>query len=120
MSWFDKPVLANLDVERVLCEVRGMRADYQLGRSEWKSAGELERTMAIKYKFLHENYPPIFNMVMSASYDYERLKFMLEMAKKVERKEIAEHDASVAVGERLVNEVVKPQLKEPKQGSLGK
>lgn len=111
MSWFDKPVLANLDVERVLCEVRGMREEYIAGRAAWISSSQLEANLSGKYKFIYENYQPIFRMVMSQSYDYDRLKYMLEMAKKVERKEIKEHDASVAVGERLVNDVVKPQLK---------
>ena len=32
------------------------------------------------------------------------------MAKRVEDKDIAEHDASVAVGQRLVDDIVKPQL----------
>ena len=111
MSWIEKPVLANLDVTRVLTDVRNMRDDYNRARGEYKMASEIERELRGKYKFLQENYEPIFKMVMSPSYDYDRLKFMLEMAKKVEKKEMAEHDASVAVGERLVNEVVKPQLK---------
>lgn len=111
MSWYDKPVLSNLDVERVLGDVRGMREEYVAGRAAWVSSSELESRLSQKYKFLYENYEPIFKMVMSQSYNYDRLKYMLEMAKRVERKEIKEHDASVAVGERLVNDVVKPQLK---------
>ena len=33
------------------------------------------------------------------------------MAEKVKNKDIQEHDASVAVGQRLVDDIVKPQLK---------
>ena len=40
----------------------------------------------------------------------ERLKFMLNMAIKVKENDILEHDASVAVGQRLVDDIVKPQL----------
>ena len=45
----------------------------------------------------------------------ERLLYMLQMAERVENKEIAEHDASVAVGQRLVDDIVKPQLKSMKK-----
>ena len=40
----------------------------------------------------------------------QRLKYMIDMARRVQKKDIAEHDASVAVGQRLVDDIVKPQL----------
>ncbi len=113
MEWLKKPALPNLDVKRVLEDVQDMRADYQRMRTEWRPRHEIESTLRGRYEFLHDNYLSIWKMVQSESYDFNRLKYMLEMAKRVETKDIAEHDASVAVGERLVNEVVKPQLKSP-------
>ena len=39
-----------------------------------------------------------------------RLEYMINMAEKVENKEMKEHDASVAVGQVLVDDIVKPSL----------
>lgn len=64
-------------------------------------------------KELLEKYSSVFNIVFSDKFDklgYERLMYMFKMAERVESKDIAEHDASVAVGQRLVDDIVKPQL----------
>ena len=42
--------------------------------------------------------------------DMNRLKFMLNMINKVNNNEITEHNASVQIGEKLVNEYVKPMI----------
>ena len=41
---------------------------------------------------------------------------MLNMAVKVDENKVPEHDASVAVGQRLVDEIVKPQISQNKKG----
>ena len=43
--------------------------------------------------------------------DIERLTYMINMVKKVKSNEISDHDASVKVGERLVDEFVNPKLR---------
>jgi len=42
--------------------------------------------------------------------DMDRMKFMLTKAAEVRNGGISEHDASVAVGQVLVDDIVKPQL----------
>ena len=64
-------------------------------------------------KELVEKYSSVFSIVFSDKFNksgYERLMYMFKMAERVENKDIAEHDASVAVGQRLVDDIVKPQL----------
>lgn len=69
-----------------------------------------QNKMKTTYKTLYDSHPAIFKIAISPSYDYDRLKYMLEMADKIKKNKITEHDASVKVGEVLVNELVKPQL----------
>lgn len=67
--------------------------------------------MMSKYPELGREYPSIIRIAGSEHYDAKRLLFMLEMANKIGRKEISEHDASVAVGQELVDNIVKPRLR---------
>jgi hypothetical protein len=62
---------------------------------------------------INDTYPSIINIIASRNFDMEgvkRLEYMIQMAQKVERKEVKEHDASVAVGQVLVDDIVKPAL----------
>ena len=64
-------------------------------------------------KELVKRYSSIFNVLTKDTFvlkDLERLKYMLNMAEKVNDNKLAEHDASVAVGQRLVDDIVKPQI----------
>ena len=48
---------------------------------------------------------PAFDM-----HGLQRLEYMIKMSDELKKKKITEHDASVAVGQRLVDDIVKPQL----------
>lgn len=65
------------------------------------------------YKDINKSYPAVFNMIFNPKFNLfslNRLRYMINMALKIEKKDITEHDASVAVGQKLVDEIVKPQL----------
>tara|TARA_B100001093_G_C26728673_1_gene971170 strand:- start:589 stop:933 length:345 start_codon:yes stop_codon:yes gene_type:complete len=101
----------NLDIEKVLTASKNLNMEYidnlatnNLNESKFKE------TMLQKYESLFKNFEPIFNISISKSYDYNRLNFMLNMAKKVQNDEITEHNASIEVGQVLVDQIVKPQL----------
>ena len=62
---------------------------------------------------INDTYPSIVNIIGSDKFDMggvKRLEYMVMMAEKVERNELKEHDASVAVGQVLVDDIVKPAL----------
>lgn len=101
----------NLNVEKVLEDSKNVNMRYidNLATKEL-SAAEFISRMEKTYSEFVENYEPIFKMSISQSYDYNRLKYMLELAKQVQKEEITEHSASVKVGQILVDEIVKPQL----------
>lgn len=75
---------------------------------------ELKNEIEEEYKNEIKTYSSIMTLLFGNSLSndiFNRLEFMLNMAEKIENKDMVEHDASVAVGQRLVDDIVKPQLK---------
>ena len=106
------------DLRQVVLE---LREEMKKEDSLWLSSPEeFESQTLEKHKELNEKYSGVFKMLFAnkdqkQDSHIERLLYMLQMAERVENKEIAEHDASVAVGQRLVDDIVKPQLKSMKK-----
>lgn len=94
-------------MEKVLTDSQKLNNDFMNNRGAIES---FNKKMQEKYKDLFTEYKSIYRISMTDKYDHARLRFMLEMSEKIKNKEITEHDASVQVGEVLVNEIVKPQL----------
>ena len=67
-------------------------------------------TLMIEYNELYDMYPSIFKMACKGDMNIERLTYMLDMLDKIKNNNITEHDASVNVGQVLVDEIVKPNL----------
>ena len=63
-----------------------------------------------KYKEFSDNYPIIFLSTINNNLDINKFTGMVKMAEDVSNKKISQHDASVKVGESLVNEYVKPKI----------
>ena len=57
-----------------------------------------------------EKYPTIYMKIKNDSLNDEQFGFMLDMLSRVKNNDMTQHNASVAVGERLVNEFVMPAL----------
>ena len=74
------------------------------------SKNDFTNQMKKEFNKLLESMESVFNISLSDSYDYNRLKYMFEMSKKVKNNDISEHDASVEVGQILVDKIVKPQI----------
>ena len=75
---------------------------------------ELKNEIEKEYKNEIKTYSSIMTLLFGNSLSndiFNRLEFMLNMAEKIENKDMVEHDASVAVGQRLVDDIVKPQSK---------
>ena len=65
-----------------------------------------------EFKEFFEKFPTIFNKVVEGTMEMGRLKFMLKMIKEIENKKISKHEASIVVGKELVENIVKPQMKD--------
>lgn len=55
-------------------------------------------------------FPSLFSMILTRTYNREILETMLHQLEKVENGNTSQHNASVAVGSILVDRIVKPQL----------
>lgn len=64
-----------------------------------------------EYHEFNDSYPAIFKMTCDGTMDINRLRFMLNMKNNIDNNQITEHNASVEVGQLLVDEIIKPQLK---------
>jgi len=78
------------------------------------SKNEFTNQMKKEFNELFESMESVFNISLSDSYDYNRLEYMFKMSNKVRNNEVSEHDASVEVGQVLVDKIVKPQIEKPK------
>ena len=79
---------------------------------ELKKNNEENFVSEIKSKFndFSENYPGIFEKILDNSIEDIQFSLMLEMLDKIQNNQMSEHDASVKVGESLVNKYVKPVI----------
>ena len=99
--------------------IQKFKEDYENNDSLYYT-NKTEYTNYINSTFtnIKEKYPAIITILLGKEFNesyFDRLDFMLNMAEKVENKDMVEHDASVAVGQRLVDDIVKPQLERNKQ-----
>ena len=103
-------------------EMRIMVEDFKTNFSNKESLYHTNRNkfkedFAVKHSVSNTKCPAITSLLFSSKFNsesFDRLEFMLNMAEKVENKDIVEHDASVVVGQRLVDDIVKPQLEKNK------
>jgi hypothetical protein len=62
------------------------------------------------YPNLFTAYPTALKKACESNFDLEKFKWMMNMQKNVQNNQISQHNASIEVGERLVDEHVKPKL----------
>ena len=71
-----------------------------------------EELLKEEFKEFFEKFPTIFNKVVEGTMEMGRLKFMLKMISEIENNKISKHEASIVVGKELVENIVKPQMKD--------
>ena len=101
----------DIDNEKVLQESLKIHLMYK----DAKAAGTIDITKLTSqakelYPYITEKIPSIVNIALGDSYDFDRLKFMLDMHIKVKNNEITEKEGSIQVGQVLVDDIVKPSL----------
>ena len=75
-----------------------------------KNPDKFYEMMLTKYKTFSEDYPGIYKKSVEGTMNKNMFNFMLQMMKQVESKDVTEHNASVKIGEMLVNKYVKPVI----------
>jgi hypothetical protein len=63
-----------------------------------------------KYPITSDKNPILIKKACGENFDMDRFLWMLKMSESVGEKKISQHDASVKVGEMLVDQHIKPLL----------
>ena len=101
-----------LDPDKVKADVDGIktaRATNTLPQQEFETA------MTAKFSYLAENAKTLFSKCCNGEIDDEKIAYMIAMMRKVISGNKTEHDASVKIGQRLVDEYVMPLIKDKKK-----
>jgi hypothetical protein len=85
--------------------IRAMLRDI----ASWMSNGDSEAVIREKAKDFIEQYPELFKKII-ARQDLSPIQQMLSMMDKMAQGSISQHQASVAVGKKLVDKYVTPSL----------
>ena len=67
---------------------------------------EMEET----YNYLNNNAKSIFNLCLSGKMDIQILYYMINQVENIKNNNISSYDASIKVGEKLVEKIIKPKL----------
>lgn len=70
----------------------------------------LQQHYATKYPLFKEKYPTLFEKLFDTTFDKKLLNLMLEEKKNIDSHAVTQHNASVKIGEVLVDKYVKPLL----------
>lgn len=80
--------------------------------------GKLEAEIKETYPIYAERFPELFKKIVTKQ-DITPLNTMLSMLDKMASGNISQHEASIIVGQRLVDRFVKPQLNGSSSGRQG-
>lgn len=69
---------------------------------------EKEKYFVIKYKKVADEYPMIIKKACEDDFDYAKIFWMIDKKLEVDSQRMSQHDASIEVGEALVNQYIKP------------
>lgn len=102
------------DYDKILKEANNLLSDYNnySNKKDFKneSYDSFKEIMIKKYEYLHNEVNSIFIQCIEGNMDIKILKFMITQAKEIQKNNISNHDASVKVGEKLVDKFIKPML----------
>ena len=92
-------------------EKKSVRARRMIREVEEALSRDSPATVSAEFAAYQQEFPRIFEMLLSRSYRRDFLEMMLAQLERVENGNVSQHDASVRVGTVLVDEIVKPQLR---------
>jgi hypothetical protein len=92
-------------------EHKSVRARRMITEVEAALMTQTPAQVSSQFAEYQREFPKIFEMLLTRTYRRDFLEMMLQQLERVERGTTSQHNASVAVGTVLVDEIVKPQLR---------
>ena len=96
-----------MDPCEILDVVKKVKADAEASDLPFD---QLKNTLEKKYPDFSLRYRSIFYSTLENKMDLTTLEYMVNMAQQVKNKNKTQHDASVEVGQKLVDDFVRPVL----------
>jgi hypothetical protein len=92
-------------------EPKSVRVRRMVAEVENALRTETPAQVSANFANYQTEFPRIFEMILSRTYPRDVLNMMIQNLEKMEGGRISQHNASIAVGEVLVDRFVKPQLR---------
>lgn len=99
-----------MDLDQKIAKIREVKIDVFQFRD--KPENERMEIMYGRHTDFAEECPALFMGLVKGTLDPEKLTYMLNMSKNVERGNLTFDQASVVVGQQLFNDYVKPVIGE--------
>lgn len=94
-----------LDAAKIVEEVLQMRTDIQ------NNEVYTREQYSHRFKFLHENAPTLFDMVLKDETTYLTvLQNMIRTLEKIRKNSLSQHDADVEIGKELAEKYIYPNI----------
>lgn len=93
-----------------MSDTKSVRARRMIAAVEEALQSETAAQVASRFSDEQVEFPKIFEMLLTRNYRREFLEMMLQQLERVENGRVSQHDASISVGQVLVDEIVKPQI----------
>ena len=108
-----------MDYDKLLTEIKLLNYDckeFEKNKGIYKDLSKKEFHLKLekKYSNINTNYNSIFRQCINNLMDIEVITFMINKAKEVQKNKVSNYDASVKVGEKLVDKFIKPNLDKDK------
>ena len=121
MSNKQLPPLHRQSIEEATAEAEARQLDYHPAErakyirtmlkdiTEWMNQGETKEMITARVPYFVEVYPELFKKIITKQ-DLTPIQAMLAMLDKMAKGQLSQHQASIQVGQQLVDRYVTPQL----------
>ena len=97
-----------MDHEKLLVSARNLIYNVkQFKKTKSEITDEFQLEMVNKYPYLKKTSNTIFNLALKNKLDINMLNYMVEQAMSIKKNEITNEQASINVGEKLVQKFIK-------------
>ena len=104
----------SINYDKLLVDIKKLHKDCKDYSNKKKynelSQTEFEEKMVNEYSYIKNNFASIYTQCISGHMDLNVITYMINQAKQIQKNKLSNHDASVNVGQKLVDTFIKPNL----------
>jgi hypothetical protein len=108
-----------INYDKLLIEIKNLHNDCRDYKNKKKfselSQTEFEEKMINTYPNIKNNFSSIYTQCIDGHMDLSVIIYMINQAKSIQKNKISNHDASVNVGQKLVDKFIKPNIDKNKK-----